>query len=186
MKIFFSRINTKSLLWKLTITFSFLLMISFIVTGVSTYLITKSNVTVDFKNSSTETLRQNKNYVEMITTSVENMASQLYSNKKFISLINNEKVDNDTKDNNRFLIGDELTNTTLTNNLNIISGMSFYSEKGLTASFPRYQRTLEESNTAMNDVKNQQWYSSVIKNDGKPYWLPPHQARLLKVGQLAI
>lgn len=180
MKKHFWRINSKSILGKLNITFSLLVMISLIVTGASTYLITKANVTKDFKNSSTETLRQNKNYVEMINSSVDNMPAQLYSNKNFVSLINNDKVNNDIKDNNRVLISNELTNATLTNSLNVISGMTFYSENGLTSSFPTNVRTLEESNSAMAGVKKLPWYNAVVKNNGRPYWLPPHDSKIVE------
>lgn len=178
-KIIF-RINAKSLLYKLTITFSLLVMASLIITSASTYFITKINVTKDFKSSSTETLSQNKNYVELITSCVDNMTSQVYSNKKFMSLISNDEIDNDTKDSNRILISNELTNMSLTNSLNIISGMTFYSEDGLTASFPRNPRTLEQSNSEASSIKNQPLYSSVIKNDGTPYWLPPHDAKIIE------
>jgi methyl-accepting chemotaxis protein len=68
----------------------------------------------------------------------------------------------------------------LTNSLNIISGMTFYSENGLTASFPRIPRTLEQSNSESSAVKNQPFYSYVIKNDGTPYWLPPHEAKIIE------
>ncbi|MGV8983360.1 methyl-accepting chemotaxis protein [Clostridium sp.] len=174
------RINNKSLLVKLTVTFSFLVMASLIVSGVSTYLITKANVTRDFKSSSTETIIQNKNYVELITSCVENMSVQAYSNKNFMSLISKEKIDDATKDTNRLLVADELTNMSLTNSLNIISGMTFYSDNGLTASFPRNPRTLEQSDEDASAIKNQSWYSAVIKNDGKPYWLPPHSAKIIE------
>ena len=179
-KIRFWKINSKSILGKLTITFSLLVMISLIVTGVSTYLITKASVTKEFKNSSIETLKQNKNYVEMINSSVDNMPAQLYSNKKFVSLINNDKVDNDALDNNRVLISNELTNATLTNSLNVISGMTFYSENGLTSSFPTNVRTLEESNSVMEGAKKESWYNVVVKNNGKPYWLPPHDSKIVE------
>lgn len=180
MKKRFLKINAKSLLGKLTITFSLLVMVSLIVTGASTYFITKANVIKDFKSSSTETLMQNKNYVEIITSSVDNMPAQLYSNKKFISLINDDKATDDIKDNNRVLIENELTNATLSNSMNIISGITFYSENGLTSSFPRNPRTLEESNSVMTETKKQPWYNTVVKNDGRPYWLPPHDAKIIE------
>lgn len=169
-----------SLLGRLMITFSLLLVLSLSICNISTYFITKANVIKDFKNSSTEVAEQTKNYIEVMCTTVDSVYAQLYSNKTFMDLISRNDLDEPMKEERRELIGDELTNIAISNTFNIISGITFYSNEGLTSSFPKVPRTTSESDEQMNSIKQNPWYENVIKRDGKSYWLSPHEEKIVE------
>ena len=54
-----------------------------------------------------------------------------------MDLISRNDLDEPMKEERRELIGDELTNIAISNTFNIISGITFYSNEGLTSSFPK-------------------------------------------------
>lgn len=169
-----------SLLGRLTITFSLLLILSLSISGISTYFITKANVIMDFKNSSTEVAQQTKNYIEVMCTTVDSVYSQLYSDKTFMELISRENLTQAEKEEVRDLIGDELTNIAINNTFNIISGVTFYNENGLISSFPKVPRTESESEKQTKELKGNSWYKDVVERDGKSYWLSPHEEKIVE------
>lgn len=164
----------------LIVAFSALLILSLSVTGVCSYFITKANVKKDFINSSTEILNQTKKYIEVMNTTVDITYSQMYSDKDFMNLIGNINLEDNLKIENSELIMQKLRYYTINNTFNIISGITFYSPYGLTTSFPDVPRTISESDTEMNSIKNESWYEKVIEMDGKPYWLAPHEEKIIE------
>lgn len=175
-----SKLKGKRLATLLIINFSLLLTISVVVIGVFSNIIMKSNITDDFIKSSTEVINQTQNYIEVMNTTVDINYSQIYSNKEFMNAISDIEADEDTKNKNAELIMEELTTCTINNTFNIISGMTFYSPYGLTSSFPSNPRTIDESNSEMESIKSQPWYDKLIEMDGKPYWLPPHEEKIVE------
>lgn len=173
-------VSGKKLFAKLTGTFSILLLISLLITSVTTFFITKSNIIKDFKGYSSEISEQTKNYIEVMTTTVDTMYSQFYSNDTFMKLIESENLTNDQKDEYRGKIGTEITNIAISNSFNIISGITFYSENGLSYVFPNASTSIEESDKKMAEAKKANWYDEVIKRDGKPLWLSPHEEKIIE------
>lgn len=164
----------------LIVAFSALLILSLSVTGTCSYYITKANVKKDFINSSTEILDQTKKYIEVMNTTVDITYSQMYSDKDFMNLIGNINLEDNLKRENSELIMQKLRYYTINNTFNIISGITFYSPYGLTTSFPDVPRTISESDTEMNNIKNESWYEKVMEMDGKPYWLAPHEEKIIE------
>ena len=175
-----NKCSNRKLFTKLTGTFSILLLISLLITSITTFFITKSNIMEDFKDYSSEISEQTKNYIEVMTTTVDTMYSQFYSNETFMNSIESENLSNEQKDECRDKIGTEITNIAISNSFNIISGITFYSENGLSSNFPNASTSLEESDKKMAEAKKSDWYDEVIKRDGKPLWISPHEEKIIE------
>lgn len=173
-------LKQKSLKGKLIKTFSILIIFCLTVLGLLTFFITKISVTRDVKNTALEVTTQTKNYIEAMLTTVDTLYADFYANKDLMELINKSDMNEDEKDNGRSIINAELTKWAIGNSFNIISGMTFYSEKGLTSSFPYVARTSEESDQVFSEVKNKDWYEKVMEYNGKPYWLSPHEEKIVE------
>ena len=163
----------------LTAVISMLLILSLSLTSICSYFITKASIRNDFIKSSSQVLDQTKKYIEIKNTTVDITYSQMYSDKQFMNLISNIYADDNTKLKNTDSIMEKLKYYTINNTFNIISGITFYSPYGLTTSFPYVPRTIDESNSEMENIKNTSWYDKVIEMDGKPYWLAPHEEKIV-------
>ena len=164
----------------LTFTFSILLIIALGITAVSNYLITRAKVTNDFKKTSMEVTNQTNKYIEAILTTIDVTYAQIYSNKDFMFLIDGEGLNDEQKLENAKEIKNQLTDYTINNTFNIISGITFYSEYGMTASFPDIPRTIEDSKNELLSVKEMEWYKESVKREGKPYWMAPHEEKSIE------
>lgn len=173
-------VKSKKLQAILTLIFSILLIISLGITAVSNYFITRVKVTNDFKKTSMEVTNQTNKYIEAILTTIDVTYAQLYSNKDFMLLIDGEGLNDEQKLENTKEIKNQLTDYTINNTFNIISGITFYSEYGMTASFPDIPRTIEDSKNELLSVKEMDWYKEAVKREGKPYWMAPHEEKIIE------
>lgn len=173
-------VKSKKLQAILTLIFSILLIISLGITAVSNYFITRVKVTNDFKKTSMEVTNQTNKYIEAILTTIDVTYAQLYSNKNFMLLIDGEGLNDEQKLENAKEIKNQLTDYTINNTFNIISGITFYSEYGMTASFPDIPRTIEDSKNELLSVKEMDWYKEAVKREGKPYWMAPHEEKIIE------
>lgn len=173
-------VKSKKLQAILTLIFSILLIISLGITAVSNYFITRVKVTNDFKKTSMEVTNQTNKYIEAILTTIDVTYAQLYSNKDFMLLIDGEGLNDEQKLENAKEIKNQLTDYTINNTFNIISGITFYSEYGMTASFPDIPRTIEDSKNELLSVKEMDWYKEAVKREGKPYWMAPHEEKIIE------
>ena len=175
------KFKKRSLSRKLTISFSLVLVISLGVCNISTFFITRYNVKKDFKNYSSQIAEQTKNYVEVMATTVDTMYSQFYCDNDFMKLIKSSRTnDEGIMEDIRNSISDKLTNVAISNSFNMISGITFYSNNGLTASFPSKKYTTIESDSAVENLKKESWYNDVIKRNGKPLWISPHIEKIVE------
>lgn len=163
----------------LAITFSTLLILVLGISSILNYFITRLNVKEDFENSSYQVTYETSQYIEAILTSVDTIYVQLYCNKDFLSIIENVDDDSETQSKSVEQIQNYLSDYSINNPFNIITGMTFYSEYGITASFPTRGRTRAESDEEFKQLTESELYDKVINNNGKPYWLAPHEERII-------
>ena len=170
----------KSLGQQLISYFSVLMIGCLLVLGGTTFLVIKYHVTQDFKDSTLSVMTQTENYVEALLTTVDSLYVDFYADKEIMTLVSNPSMSDEEKETGRKTMTDKLMQEAIGNSFNIVSGMTFYSEKGLTASFPNVPRSLEESNEAMAKAKQQEWYQKVIESKGKPFWLSSHEEKIVE------
>ena len=176
----FEKKHEKKITQILTLSFSILLILSLGMTGISSYFITKANVKSDFIKSSSQVLSQTQKYLETRNTTVDITYSHMYSDNDFMKLISNIPSSESTRIKTSEAIMQKLKYYTINNTFNLISGITFYSPYGLTSSFPDIPRTISESDEEMNNIKKESWYEKVIDMDGKPYWLAPHEEKIIE------
>ena len=178
--LLFEKPHEKKITQILTLSFSILLILSLGMTGISSYFITKANVKSDFIKSSSQVLSQTQKYLETRNTTVDITYSHMYSDNDFMKLISNIPSSESTRIKTSEAIMQKLKYYTINNTFNLISGITFYSPYGLTSSFPDIPRTISESDEEMNNIKKESWYEKVIEMDGKPYWLAPHEEKIIE------
>ena len=178
--LLFEKPHEKKITQILTLSFSVLLILSLGMTGISSYFITKANVKSDFIKSSSQVLSQTQKYLETRNTTVDITYSHMYSDNDFMKLISNIPSSESTRIKTSEAIMQKLKYYTINNTFNLISGITFYSPYGLTSSFPDIPRTISESDEEMNNIKKESWYEKVIDMDGKPYWLAPHEEKIIE------
>ena len=176
----FEKKHEKKITQILTLSFSILLILSLGMTGISSYFITKANIKSDFIKSSSQVLSQTQKYLETRNTTVDITYSHMYSDNDFMKLISNIPSSESTRIKTSEAIMQKLKYYTINNTFNLISGITFYSPYGLTSSFPDIPRTISESDEEMNNIKKESWYEKVIDMDGKPYWLAPHEEKIIE------
>ena len=178
--LLFEKPHEKKITQILTLSFSILLILSLGMTGISSYFITKANIKSDFIKSSSQVLSQTQKYLETRNTTVDITYSHMYSDNDFMKLISNIPSSESTRIKTSEAIMQKLKYYTINNTFNLISGITFYSPYGLTSSFPDIPRTISESDEEMNNIKKESWYEKVIEMDGKPYWLAPHEEKIIE------
>lgn len=178
--LLFEKPHEKKITQILTLSFSVLLILSLGMTGISSYFITKANIKSDFIKSSSQVLSQTQKYLETRNTTVDITYSHMYSDNDFMKLISNIPSSESTRIKTSEAIMQKLKYYTINNTFNLISGITFYSPYGLTSSFPDIPRTISESDEEMNNIKKESWYEKVIEMDGKPYWLAPHEEKIIE------
>lgn len=174
------KIKEESLKRKLIKTFSLLVIFCLTMLGALTFFITKYSVTANVKSNALEVTTQTKNYIEAILTTVDTLYADFYANKELMEIVSDTEADKDAEEEGRNQVTKSLTNLAIGNSFNIVSGMTFYSEYGLTSSFPDVPRTLEESDEAFENIKSQTWYDKVKEYNGKPYWVSPHEEKIVE------
>lgn len=161
------------LLKKLVFSFSSLIVVSLLLCGIITFLISKWKVTNDFKSSTLQILNQTKNYVELINSNVNNSSMLLLQNKDFTSKLTQTDVDDFTaytlkKD----IASTYLTPLTLTT---LIKSAAILNDNGLSAS---------TSSSGVNDDslqadKSSSWYKKAISLSGQASWTQPRKVSYL-------
>lgn len=70
----------KGLLRRLVITFTFISYITLSISSALTYSVTKQKVLKDFQASTTQVLKQNEKYIELMDRSIESISMQVVQN----------------------------------------------------------------------------------------------------------
>lgn len=159
------------LLRKLVFSFSSVIIVSMLLCGVITYLITKSKVTKDFKNSTLEILNQSKNYVELINSNVEDTSLQLGQNSTFTSKLT-YNLPKDSYD--MYLLQDDLKTSYLapiTSLQGLVQSAALINDNGLSVS--SVSGSINDSD--LDSVKSSDWYKRAVAADGQPTWTAPRK-----------
>ena len=164
----------------LTLSFLIVLSIFMISTNICNFIVTKNNVTNDYKNYSTQIAKQTQISIENLLTTVDASYSKIYSDNEFLNLLSTNTDDDDKLKEVRENISNKLTELSISNSFKLISGITFYSDKGTTASFPTVKRTTNEANKLNEEIKSNDWYKKVISNKDKPIWIGPHKEKIIE------
>lgn len=164
----------------LTLSFLIVLSIFMISTNICNFIVTKNNVTNDYKNYSTQIAKQTQISIENLLTTVDSSYSKIYSDNEFLNLLSTNTNDDEKRKEVRDKISDKLTELSISNSFKLISGITFYSDKGTTASFPIVKRTTSEANKLNEEIKSNDWYKKVVTNKDKPIWIGPHKEKIIE------
>lgn len=160
-----------TLLNRLVSTTTAVIVFSLLFSGIVTFFITKTKVEQDFKNSTTQIMNQNKNYIQLVNQSVESISMQLFSNSNFTKILNSNYDSVYDRFTAKTQIEDTLKNITNAGNINLVKSIYLFNDNGFsTTSNGTYL-----SDDALSQVKNETWYKEAIENKGKSYWSVPHK-----------
>lgn len=94
LKQIFNELKIKNgLMKKLFITFSSVILSSMLVLTLATFSVSKERITRDFKNSASQVLIQNKNYVRLIADNIDNISMQILSNDEISDVLSNTTIE---------------------------------------------------------------------------------------------
>jgi methyl-accepting chemotaxis protein len=164
------------LLRKLVLTFSLLLIFSSLVSGVSTFIITRSKVTEDFKISTLQILNDNKRFIQTMNSNVDAMIYQIATNEQILSIISNPPEDSFLVSKKRMELETLLKNiaySASTNKYSPIKSIYFYSDNGVSAASDSSNTSVIADKELNNQIKESSWYKDTINANGKPVWSEP-------------
>ncbi|MBU3216503.1 methyl-accepting chemotaxis protein [Clostridium estertheticum] len=155
---------------RLVLTFTVLSLITLSISALLTYQVTKQKVSTDFENSTMQILNQNKNYIDIVDASLEELSMQVLSNKDISNSFNTITGDQYNKWQHIQKVQDSLNN--LTSNSKFIKSMYILRDNGLSISSGG---NVDVSNSDTNTVKYSAFktsedYTNIIKSDGKSQW----------------
>ncbi|GLC29211.1 methyl-accepting chemotaxis protein [Clostridium omnivorum] len=160
-----------TLLNRLVSTTTAVIVFSLLFSGIVTFFITKTKVEQDFKNSTTQIMNQNKNYIQLVNQSVESISMQLFSNSNFTKILNSNYDSVYDRFTAKTQVEDTLKNITNAGNVNLVKSIYLFNDNGFsTTSNGTYL-----SDDILSQVKNETWYKEAIQNKGKSYWSIPHK-----------
>lgn len=155
-----------SLLKKLLLPFTFLIILSLTLTGGVTYMLTKSSVTRDFKTSTSQILSTSKQFLDYLNNNIENTSMNFYNNEKLDSLFINKNEE--TKNNLAAILESFNLNPALTH----IHSIVLYNSDNLSVSSDEKSITKD----TFNKIKNTSWYKEALKKDGSSSWTSIHKS----------
>lgn len=163
------------LLKKLVFSFSSVIIVSLFLCGIITYLITRSKVTTDFKNSTLEILNQNKNYIDLINSTVDNTSYQLIQNSNFISELST-KPDENSFDTNSSSVRKTIQSAYISPLANgLVTSSAIFTDNTLSVTSINDSVSDED----LQKVKDSDWYKKAISLDGLSFWTAPHKISYL-------
>lgn len=164
------------LLRKLVLTFSLLLIFSSLVSGIGTFIITRSKVTEDFKISTLQILNDNKRFIQTMNSNVDAMIYQIATNEQILSIISNPPEDSFLVSKKRMELETLLKNiaySASTNKYSPIKSIYFYSDNGVSAASDSSNTSVMVDKKLNNQIKESSWYKDTINANGKPVWSEP-------------
>lgn len=168
-------LKTKNgLLKKLVFSFSSLIVVSLLLCGIITFLISKWKVTNDFKSSTLQILNQTKNYVDLINSNVNNSSMQLLQNKDFTSKLTQTDLDDFSAYSLRTSI-DSTYITPLTNSSTLIKSAAILNDNGLSTS----SASVGIDTDKLQSDKASSWYKKAIALNGQYFWTQPRKVSYL-------
>lgn len=168
-KLILTELKVKNgLLKKLVSSFTLLIFLSMLLSGVVTFIVTLNKVTKDFKTSTSSILSQYKYHVNYINDNIEMLSSQIMND----TTITNNLVDAGKT-------GDLATIQQITNKIKAIAGnvnttfiesIVLINDNGLSCTSDG--KPVSEDD--INNTKKQSWYNSAVALNGQAMWIGPH------------
>ena len=159
-----------TLLGKLVLSTTAIVVVSLLLSNLVTFFITSNKITKDFKSSTMQILEQNKNYIQLVTATVKGAALQVYSNSA-VNKATQVKIDADAYD--KLVLQQDiaqiLTNITFSSTTNLIKNIAVYTDSGYR--FSSGSSSLEEDE--INKLKDRSWYKNLAKVGNA--WTNPEQ-----------
>lgn len=162
------------LLKKLVFSFSSLIVVSLLLCGIITFLISKWKVTNDFKSSTLQILNQTKNYVDLINSNVNNSSMQLLQNKDFTSKLTQTDLDILSAYNLRTTIASTYISP-LTTSSTLIKNAAILNDNGLSTS----SASVGIDDDKLQSDKASSWYKKAIALNGQYFWTQPRKVSYL-------
>lgn len=155
---------------RLVLTFTVLSLITLSISALLTYQVTKQKVSTDFENSTMQILNQNKNYIDVVDASIEELSMQVLSNKDISNSFNTITGDQYAKWQLIQKVQDSLNN--LTSNSKFIKSMYILRDNGLSVSSGGNVNVSNSDTITIkySAFKTSEDYTNIIKSDGKSQW----------------
>ena len=168
-----SQIKIKGGLFRrLMVTFTLLSLLTLSVSALSIYTVTKQKVSADFEKSTTQILNQNMNYVSIIDTSIEELSTQLITNKDFTDSF--DVIPDDTYE--KYVLAKKLQDKILSlsggGTSTFVKSIYLLNDDGLSIASDGGDVTSQEKIDAFKKTSD---YKNAMDGGGKPVWSAVHE-----------
>lgn len=168
--------NHSSILYKFTTASTLTTAVFLLLAGFLSYAITRYKVTANYKDYSTSILKENTEFMNYITYSINNLSNDLSSNSDFTGLFVNYDDYNDN-------IGEVRSKAA-----NMIKKSFYVSASPIFLRMPEFVQTIVFYNedilysgihggyltsSDFEKIKQSDWYKKAYELDGKPFWTEP-------------
>lgn len=159
-----------SLLRKLVSTTTAIVLFSVVLLGLVTFFIMKSKVTEDFKQSTSQILNQNKNYIDLVNSNVEDVSMQVLANSNYTSLFVTPVKDGYDEFIRKKEISKYLQALNSSNSQHIIKNIYMLNDNGLSGS----SNSSNISDEQLEKIRGEEWYQKALDLDGRELWTKPY------------
>lgn len=172
----FSSINIDDLKIKngllnyLLISTVLIVVFSLVCTILVTFLITKDKVAKSFKDSTTQILNQNKNYIDLVDSNIESISMQAFTNSSLTDELMLKTDDPYTSSQNINAITKQLSSLTGTGSSEFIKNIYLFNNNGFSCASD--SSNVQDTDT-LKRVSSSSWYKNAEKLDGVSFWTAP-------------
>lgn len=167
----------QSVFRKIVFSCSMVLIVSLVVSSVLTFFITKGKIEANLKSSSSQSLSNNMDYINLISESADTISMQLLSDREFIADLNKNYEDAFYKAEIDKARKTKITNLMVGGNSKIVDSLTIYNEHGNSvSSYSKANMTYEKVDLA----KKESWYKAAIEAKGRVVWVPVHTDTILE------
>ncbi|MBC8063015.1 MAG: methyl-accepting chemotaxis protein [Clostridiaceae bacterium] len=156
----------KGLFKRLVITFTLLSLVTLSISAILTYAVTKQKVSADFKDSTLQILNQNKSFIGVVDSSIEDLSMQIIASKDLMESLSLDSTDQ---------------YDVITNVQKIESFLAAYttSSKFIKSMYILNDKELSSASGQSSDIRNKDKYATfkatedfkkTIKLDGLSRW----------------
>lgn len=175
---FLSNFNfKKSIMGKISTSFVLIVLLTLLSVGIITTIVSTSEVVKDFKSSTDQILKQNKNYIEYIVSTIDNYSMQLFSNVTVKNGVFNEFLDGTEEYNARDAAVKTLYTMTSTSSDSTISSIYIINPKDKKAVG---SPDIPPSDIDFEKLVQSDYHKKAVELKGKSLWLPNYTVDFAK------
>ncbi|MBU5593434.1 methyl-accepting chemotaxis protein [Clostridium sp. MSJ-4] len=157
----------------ITLTLAMVLL-SLLTFNIIVHFITRHQTVEDFKSSTNQLLEQTARYVDIITSNIDGISMQIFSDRDFTGALTKTYDDVFEKYTAKTQLESKIKNLTLSSNSNYITGIYLIREDDLSLTSDGTSITADKK----SKILQEEWYKDVIKASGKSIWVPSHEDNL--------